>query len=66
MRITKALATECSFCEGLGYTPDTAARMITRRDRDYGIVEVRTVRQGSGCPACLGLGQEKGSSHVKN
>lgn len=32
--------------------------MITRRDREYGVVEVRTVKQGSGCPDCLGLGQE--------
>lgn len=59
MRITKALPKECPDCGGLGYTPETAAKMTTRRDREFGIVEVKTLKQGSGCPVCLGVGQQE-------
>lgn len=57
MRITKKSETECTHCNGLGYTADTAAVMETRRDREYGVVEKKTLAQGSGCPKCLGTGQ---------
>lgn len=56
-RITKARDTECQTCSGLGYTADTADTMETRRDREYGIVEKKTLSKGSGCPRCLGTGQ---------
>lgn len=57
MRITKALPTECPDCSGLGYTEATCDTMETRRDREYGIVEKKTLSKGSGCPRCLGTGQ---------
>lgn len=57
MRITKARPTECSECNGLGYTDATCDIMEVRRDREYGTVEKKTVSKGSGCPRCLGTGQ---------
>lgn len=62
MRITKARKTECRECYGLGYTPATAAEMVTENFEPY--LEIGTQRTldgvplvGSGCPRCLGLGQ---------
>lgn len=59
MRITKAKETECKTCAGLGYTPETADRMRTRRDREHGVVEVETIRKGYGCLDCGGTGQKE-------
>lgn len=66
-RITGQKPTECSKCSGLGYTRETADLMETRRPTaqevlDYGMdprewVECATVRKGSGCPRCKGVGQ---------
>lgn len=66
-RITGAKPTECPDCEGLGYTKATGAEMKCRRltlaeREEYGFrpddwVEVRTVKRGSGCPKCKGVGQ---------
>lgn len=58
MRITGALKTECPHCRGLGYTPQTSAEMETQWSRDnQDYVEIKTIRQGSGCPRCHGTGQ---------
>lgn len=62
MRITKACSTECRECHGLGYTPATAAEMVTEDFEPY--LEIGTKRDidgrplaGSGCPRCHGTGQ---------
>lgn len=57
-RITKAKPTECPDCSGMGYTEHTTAEMQTRFNKRMGeVVERRTIKQGSGCPRCLGTGQ---------
>lgn len=57
-RLTAASETECPACFGLGVTPASAPEMELRYNRDMGgHVEVRTVRQGSGCLRCGGTGQ---------
>lgn len=49
---------ECPACQGLGHTRDSAPVMEMRYERDLGgYVEVRTIKQGSGCWKCLGTGQ---------
>jgi hypothetical protein len=53
----KPVCLMCPMCAGMGYTRDTAAEMELRFDRELGgHVEVRTLKQGSGCPKCLGTG----------
>jgi RecJ-like exonuclease len=47
----------CPQCDGTGHTKETAPEMELRYDRYMGAhVEVRTIKQGSGCPKCLGVG----------
>ena len=51
----------CPACNGTGHTKETAPEMELQYNRDMGAhVEVRTIKQGSGCPKCLGVG------HVPN
>jgi hypothetical protein len=59
MRITKALATECKTCHGVGYTDETGPRMETAIHPEFGEVEVRTLEQGYACLVCCGLGQQE-------
>lgn len=57
-RITGASPSECPACHGLGYTGASQAEMETRWNRERNEdVEVRTLRQGSGCLRCGGMGQ---------
>ena len=58
MRITGMKPTECPICHGLGYTEASKAEMrcVWNAERtDY--VEVKTLKQGSGCLRCGGTGQ---------
>lgn len=71
-RLTGARSTECSACHGIGYTYHTEAEMQMREERTVEwrrrrteyyqvermrVVEAKTLKQGSGCPACQGTGQ---------
>ncbi len=57
-RATGALQAECPVCHGTGYTPATCAEMTMVWSQEMGAyVEQKTMRQGSGCPRCLGVGQ---------
>ena len=57
-RVTKASPNECPDCGGMGYTVETTAEMQLRFNKRLGdMVERRTIKQGSGCPRCLGTGQ---------
>lgn len=51
-RITGQRNDECPTCEGIGYTSKTAPEFV--RGQDGSLV---SKKQGSGCPACLGLGR---------
>jgi RecJ-like exonuclease len=51
---------ECPACEGLGVTEDTAPER--QRSRVDGKNVWRTVRQGSGCPRCMGVGRLEAKS----
>ena len=55
-RITKSKPTECSACQGIGYTRATCTEMVQQIDKD-GRSRLITQRLGSGCPRCLGVGQ---------
>jgi hypothetical protein len=47
----------CQACNGMGYSRETAPEMELQYDRELGgNVEVRTIKQGSGCIRCLGVG----------
>lgn len=55
--MTKSARPLCPDCRGQGYTQQTAPEMDLRYNRDLGAyVEAKTVKQGSGCPRCLGVG----------
>ena len=51
-RITGRHPDECPECNGLGYTEETRNVMKHTSER-----KLRTVFQGSGCPACGGTGR---------
>ena len=47
----------CLACNGTGHSRETAPEMEMQYDRDLGgNVEVKTIKQGSGCIRCLGVG----------
>jgi hypothetical protein len=47
----------CPECNGMGYTRQTAPEMEMRYERSLdALVEVKTLKQGSGCIRCLGVG----------
>lgn len=47
----------CQECNGTGYSKETEPEMELQYDRELGgNVEVRTIKQGSGCIRCLGVG----------
>lgn len=57
-RTTGALQAECETCDGMGYTEATCTEMHLDWNAELGaFVEQWTVKQGSGCPHCLGTGQ---------
>ena len=47
----------CPECAGMGYSKQTAPEMELEYNRELGAhVEVKTIKQGSGCVRCLGVG----------
>lgn len=62
MRTTKAHPDECPGCNGLGYNDKCAPEMEMRFDPNLrGYVEVKTIKQGSGCLRCGGKGRLRAS-----
>ena len=47
----------CQACNGTGHSKETAPEMELEYNRELGAhVEVKTIKQGSGCIRCLGVG----------
>ncbi len=47
----------CQACNGTGHSKETAPEMELQYNRELGAhVEVKTIKQGSGCVRCLGVG----------
>lgn len=49
----------CPACKGRGVTTETEPEMVLRWEPALQAhVESKTLKQGSGCPKCCGLGRE--------
>jgi hypothetical protein len=49
----------CPACKGRGVTSETEPEMVLRWEGSLRAhVESKTLKQGSGCPRCLGRGRE--------
>ena len=58
MRTTKRHPLECPACSGTGHTEKSAPEMELRWEPSlHGYVEVKTLKPGSGCLRCGGMGR---------
>ena len=51
MAAAKPVKKPCPTCKGRGVTPETAPELKGPTKKEPGF---KTLKQGSGCPACLG------------
>jgi hypothetical protein len=57
--IARARPDQCGTCRGRGYTHSTATEMVAVKPKS---TKLRTEKQGSGCPECLGTGKTRRKS----
>ncbi len=54
--IARARPDQCGTCRGWGQTQNTATVMVAVKPKS---TKLRTEKQGSGCPDCLGTGKTR-------
>lgn len=68
-RTTRQHPLECPVCEGLGQDEHSTTEVVRRKARDaHGVMREHfvTLRQGSGCLRCGGVGRVRSASYVRN